>query len=151
MILRFSMNMILLLFSIWYTLFKILSIISLSIFFNEFLFYSHLNPYLYIIIEIEIWIEKHWIKIFVIIDSEYFMNIIDSHFIIILNIFSIFKLWIIKYIMINNKISINNIIIYDITMKIKIDSHRELLILDIIKLHNYFIILNISWFKLHNS
>ena len=46
--------------------------------------------------------------------------------------------------MIDNKINIDNIIIYNITMKIKIDSHRKLLILDIIKFHNYFIILNIS-------
>ena len=46
--------------------------------------------------------------------------------------------------MINNKINVNNIIIYDITMKIKIDSYQESLILDIIKFYNYFIIFDIS-------
>ena len=78
------------------------------------------------------------------IDSDYFMNMIDSYFTIILNIIFIHKLYTIKYIMINNKININNIIIHNIIMKLKINSHQESLIFNIIKFHNYIIILNIS-------
>ena len=78
------------------------------------------------------------------IDSDYFMNMIDSYFIIILNIIFIYKLYIIKYIIINNKINIDNIIIHNIIINLKINSHQESLIFDIIKFHNYIIILNIS-------
>ena len=123
---------------------------SLSTYFNGFLLYSHLDSHLHIIIEVEVWIEKHWIKIFIMIDSDCSANMIDSRFAATFNIFSTLKSHAIKYTIIDNKINADDMIIHDIIMKLKIDSHQESLTLDIIKLHNYSIMLDISWLKLHD-
>ena len=78
------------------------------------------------------------------IDSDCSANVIDSRFAAVLNIISIHKSHTIKYIMINNETNIDEIIIHDIIIELRIDSHQEALILDIIKFHNYAIMLDIS-------
>ena len=77
------------------------------------------------------------------IDSGCSANVIDSRFAVVLNISSTRKSRVIKYIMIDDENNIDDIIIHDIIIEIKIGPHQESLTLDIIKLHNYSIMLDI--------
>src|SRR5436190_22038337 len=88
-----------------HALFKVLSVTPLSAHSHGYLPYSHLDPHLHIIIEVEVWTGTHWIKTFVMIDSGCSANMIDSRFAAALNITPIHKSQTIKYTMANGETS----------------------------------------------
>ena len=55
--------------------------------------YSEYDPHLHIIVEVEIWNRKEWIKMFVMIDSGCSENVIDSRFVQYLGVPSSTKLY----------------------------------------------------------
>ena len=131
-------------------LFKVLSVTPLSAHTHGFSPYSHLDPHLHIIVEVEIWTGKHWTKTFVMIDSGCTVNVIDSRFAATLNILPMFKSQTIKYTMVDGEASAGGIVTHDITTEIKVGPHQELLTFDITKLHSYPIMLGIPWLKQHD-
>src|SRR5437667_3411044 len=133
-----------------HALFKVLSVTPLSAHSHGFLPYSDLDPHLHIIVEIEIWTGKFWMKTFAMIDSGFSANVIDSHFAAALNIHPIIKSRAINYTMADGETSAGGTVTYDITTKIKIDPYQEVLTLDITKLHSYPIMLGIPWLKRHD-
>ena len=133
-----------------HALFKVLSVTPLSAHSHGFLPYSDLDPHLHIIIEVEIWTGRHWIKTFVMIDSGCSANVIDSRFAAALNIPPKLKSQAIKYTMADGKTSAGGTVTHDVTTKIKIGPHQESLTFDITKLHSYSIMLGVPWLKLHD-
>lgn len=98
--------------------------------------YSHLDPHLHIIMEVEVWIGSHWIKTFVMIDSGSSANVIDSRFEAALNRTPIHKPHAIKYTMADGETSTGGTVTHDVTTELKIGLHQESLTLDITKLHS---------------
>ena len=133
-----------------HALFKVLSVTPLSAHSHGFLPYSDLDPHLHIIVEIEIWTGKCWMKTFAMIDSGCSANVIDSRFAAALNIHPIIKSRTIKYTMADGETRAGGTVTHDITTKIKIGPHQEVLTLDITKLHSYPIMLGIPWLKRHD-
>ena len=133
-----------------HSLFKVLSVTPLSAHSHGYLPYSHLDPHLHIIIEVEVWTGKHWIKTFVMIDSGCSANVIDSRFAAALNITPVRKSQAIRYTMADGETSTGGTVTHDVTMELKIGPHQESLILDITKLHSYAIMLGIPWLKRHD-
>src|SRR5436190_5357536 len=133
-----------------HALFKVLSVTPLSAHSHGFLPYSDLDPHLHIIVEIEIWTGKCWMKTLAMIDSGCSANVIDSRFAAALNIHPIIKSRAIKYTMADGETSAGGTVTHDITTKIKIGPHQEVLTLDITKLHSYPIMLGIPWLKRHD-
>ena len=89
-------------------------------------------------------------KTFAMIDSGCSANVIDSRFAAALNIHPIIKSRAIKYTMADGETSAGGTVTHDITTKIKIGPHQEVLTLDITKLHSYPIMLGIPWLKRHD-
>ena len=89
-------------------------------------------------------------KTFVMINSGCSANVIDSRFAAALNIRPIIKSRAIKYTMADGETSAGGTVTHDITTKIKIGPHQEVLTLDITKLHSYPIMLGIPWLKRHD-
>ena len=103
-----------------HALFKVLSVTALSAHSHGFLPYSDLDPHLHIIVEIEIWTGKFWMKTFAMIDSGCSANVIDSRFAAALNIHPIIKSRAIKYTMADGETSAGGTVTYDITTKSKL-------------------------------
>ena len=117
---------------------------------NGFSPYSILDPQLHIIIKLQLWTGNSWTSTFAMVDSGCSTNAIDLQFLQNHHLALIPKSKPLQITMADGSDSVGGSITHQVSSELVIGPHREMLTLDVTKIHSYPIILGIPWLKLHD-
>ena len=132
------------------SIFSILSVTPVLAARQGFRPYSEYDPHLHIIVEVEIWNGKEWIKTFVMIDSGCSENVIDSRFVQYLGVPSSTKAVPLHLKLADGTLNPSGIVTDEITTQLRITKHQEAISFDVTKIESYPIMLGIPWLKCHD-
>ena len=132
------------------SIFSILSVSPILAARQGFRPYSEYDPHLHIIVEVEIWDGREWIKTFVMIDSGCSENVIDSRFVQYLGVPPSTKAVPLHLKLADGTLNPSGIVTDEITTQLRIIKHQEAISFDVTKIESYPIMLGIPWLKRHD-